>query len=129
MAYTDEEESSDDNTNKSRSTQESSSSSSSSYDTDRDDVYDFDESFRARDSSPSSASSSESSYYEHDADLEKGKEFYEKISSSRPSNGAIVIHCPRCTRVVNNAHGGVCGHCGEVVSNEAVLSTLNYNKP
>ena len=43
------------------------------------------------------------------------EEFYEKISNSRPS-GAIVIHCPRCTRVVNNAHGGVCGNCGEVVS-------------
>jgi hypothetical protein len=43
------------------------------------------------------------------------EEFYEKISNSR-SSGAIVIHCPRCTRVVHNAHGGVCGHCGEVVS-------------
>lgn len=43
------------------------------------------------------------------------EEFYEKISNSRPS-GAIVIHCPRCTRVVNNTHGGVCGNCGEVVS-------------
>ncbi len=45
------------------------------------------------------------------------EEFFEKNSGSRPSNGGgIVIHCPRCTRVVNAAHGGVCGNCGEVVS-------------
>ena len=43
------------------------------------------------------------------------EEFYEKLSNNRPS-GAIIIHCPRCTRVVNHAHGGVCGNCGEVVS-------------
>ena len=45
------------------------------------------------------------------------EQFYEKNNGSRLSgSGGIVIHCPRCTRVVNNAHGGVCGNCGEVVS-------------
>ena len=42
-------------------------------------------------------------------------EFFEKIGGARSSDGSLLLHCPRCTRVVNNAHG-VCGHCGEVVS-------------
>jgi len=57
------------------------------------------------------------------------EEFYEKISHSRPSsNGAIVIHCPRCTRAVNNAHGGVCGHCGEVAFQCRKCRHINYDR-
>ena len=44
------------------------------------------------------------------------EEFFDKNTSRSSSSGAFVIHCPRCTRVVNATHGGVCGNCGEVVS-------------
>ena len=45
----------------------------------------------------------------------KYEDFYEKIGggSNRASDGSFALHCPRCTRQVNNAHG-VCGNCGEV---------------
>jgi len=39
-------------------------------------------------------------------------EFYERPGGSRAEDGTLLLHCPRCTRVVSNAHG-VCGHCGE----------------
>jgi len=110
VAYTDDEESSDSNTKKSSYTKESSSSSSSSYDTERDDVYDFNESFRARDSSSSasSSSSSESSYYEHDADLEKGKEFYEKIESLNRREDMLAIRKQRLLRKVYAGSAAIC---------------------
>jgi hypothetical protein len=42
------------------------------------------------------------------------EDFYEKVGSGgRAPDGSFVLHCPRCTRQVNNAHG-VCGNCGEV---------------
>lgn len=43
------------------------------------------------------------------------EDFFEKAgsASNRASDGSFVLHCPRCTRQVNNAHG-VCGNCGEV---------------
>jgi hypothetical protein len=41
-------------------------------------------------------------------------EFYERPGeSSRSSDGSLLIHCPRCTRIVNNQMG-VCASCGEV---------------
>lgn len=41
-------------------------------------------------------------------------DFYERPGDARqqPDNG-FVVHCPRCSRIVQNAHG-VCGNCGEV---------------
>jgi len=56
------------------------------------------------------------------------EEFYEKISSRASGSGAIVIHCPRCTRVVNNAHGGVCGNCGEVAFQCRKCRHINYDR-
>lgn len=42
------------------------------------------------------------------------EDFYEKVGAGgRAPDGSFVLHCPRCTRQVNNAHG-VCGNCGEV---------------
>lgn len=49
------------------------------------------------------------------------EEFYDKNTSQSSSSGGFVIHCPRCTRVVNATHGGVCGNCGEVVSSRGNL--------
>lgn len=45
----------------------------------------------------------------------KYEDFYEKTggASNRAADGSFILHCPRCTRQVNNAHG-VCGNCGEV---------------
>jgi hypothetical protein len=40
-------------------------------------------------------------------------DFYERPGDSRQSDEGFVVHCPRCSRVVQNAHG-VCGNCGEV---------------
>lgn len=37
-------------------------------------------------------------------------EFYERPGGSKASDGSMLVHCPRCTRVVTNAHG-VCGNC------------------
>jgi len=55
-------------------------------------------------------------------------DFYEKITGSRSSTGAMVLHCPRCTRVVNNALGGVCGHCGEVAFQCRKCRHINYDR-
>jgi hypothetical protein len=55
-------------------------------------------------------------------------DFYEKITGARTSSGAMVLHCPRCTRVVNNAHGGVCGHCGEVAFQCRKCRHINYDR-
>ena len=40
-------------------------------------------------------------------------DFYERPGDSLQSDNGFVVHCPRCSRIVQNAHG-VCGHCGEV---------------
>ena len=53
-------------------------------------------------------------------------EFYEKLGGNKNSNGGILLICPRCTRVVNNAHG-VCGHCGEVAFQCRKCRYVNYN--
>jgi E3 ubiquitin-protein ligase UBR4 len=55
-------------------------------------------------------------------------EFYEKINSGRSSDGTLLLHCPRCTRVVNNSHGGVCGHCGEVAFQCRKCRHINYDR-
>ena len=54
-------------------------------------------------------------------------EFYEKANSGRSAEGGLIIHCPRCTRVVSNAHG-VCGHCGEVAFQCRKCRHINYDK-
>ena len=56
------------------------------------------------------------------------QEFYERKSGSRSSSGALILHCPRCARVVNNAHGGVCGHCGEVAFQCRKCRHINYDR-
>ena len=33
------------------------------------------------------------------------EEFYEKLGGMRAPDGSFILHCPRCTRQVNNAHG------------------------
>lgn len=55
-------------------------------------------------------------------------DFYEKVTGQRTSSGAMVLHCPRCTRVVNNALGGVCGHCGEVAFQCRKCRHINYDR-
>eukprot|EP00977_Amphora_coffeiformis_P000765 scaffold162_cov176-Amphora_coffeaeformis.AAC.25 len=40
-------------------------------------------------------------------------DFYERPGDSRQPDNGFVVHCPRCSRIVQNAHG-VCGNCGEV---------------
>ena len=54
-------------------------------------------------------------------------EFHEKANSGRSADGGLILHCPRCTRVVNNAHG-VCGHCGEVAFQCRKCRHINYDK-
>lgn len=53
-------------------------------------------------------------------------EFYEKLGGNKTADGGILLSCPRCTRVVNNAHG-VCGHCGEVAFQCRKCRHINYN--
>jgi E3 ubiquitin-protein ligase UBR4 len=55
-------------------------------------------------------------------------EFYEKVTGQKTASGAVVLHCPRCTRIVNNAHGGVCGHCGEVAFQCRKCRHINYDQ-
>lgn len=55
-------------------------------------------------------------------------EFYEKVTGQKTASGAPVLHCPRCTRIVNNAHGGVCGHCGEVAFQCRKCRHINYDQ-
>uniref|UniRef100_A0A7S2EA45 GRF-type domain-containing protein n=1 Tax=Ditylum brightwellii TaxID=49249 RepID=A0A7S2EA45_9STRA len=54
-------------------------------------------------------------------------EFYEKVGGSRSADGGLLLHCPRCTRVVNNAHG-VCGNCGEVAFQCRKCRHINYDR-
>jgi E3 ubiquitin-protein ligase UBR4 len=54
-------------------------------------------------------------------------EFYERPGGSRAADGSLLLHCPRCTRVVNNAHG-VCGHCGEVAFQCRKCRHINYDR-
>jgi len=55
------------------------------------------------------------------------KDFFERPGGSRGANGSPILHCPRCTRVVNNAHG-VCGHCGEVAFQCRKCRHINYDR-
>lgn len=58
----------------------------------------------------------------------KYEDFYEKAGgSNRVSDGSFVLHCPRCTRQVNNAHG-VCGNCGEVAFQCRKCRHINYDR-
>jgi len=52
--------------------------------------------------------------------------FYEKLGGARAPDGSIILHCPRCTRQVNNAHG-VCGNCGEVAYQCRKCRHINYD--
>ena len=54
-------------------------------------------------------------------------EFYERPGDSKSSDNSFVVHCPRCTRLVNNAHG-VCGNCGEVAFQCRKCRHINYEK-
>jgi len=54
-------------------------------------------------------------------------EFHEKGGGFQSSEGSALLHCPRCTRVVNNAHG-VCGHCGEVAFQCRKCRHINYDR-
>lgn len=55
-------------------------------------------------------------------------EFYDKVNGGRTSAGVLVLHCPRCSRIVNNALGGVCGHCGEVAFQCRKCRHINYDR-
>jgi GRF zinc finger. len=55
-------------------------------------------------------------------------EFYDKVNGGRTSAGAMVLHCPRCSRIVNTALGGVCGHCGEVAFQCRKCRHINYDR-
>jgi hypothetical protein len=54
-------------------------------------------------------------------------DFYERPGGSKATDGSLLVHCPRCTRVVNNAHG-VCGNCGEVVFQCRKCRHINYDR-
>jgi len=54
-------------------------------------------------------------------------EFYERPGGSKAADGTLLVHCPRCTRVVNNAHG-VCGNCGEVAFQCRKCRHINYDQ-
>lgn len=55
-------------------------------------------------------------------------EFHDKISEQKTAGGAMILHCPRCARVVNNAHGGVCANCGEVAFQCRKCRHINYDR-
>ena len=55
------------------------------------------------------------------------KQFFERPGGSRTADGSPILHCPRCTRVVTNAHG-VCGHCGEVAFQCRKCRHINYDR-
>eukprot|EP00804_Cyclotella_cryptica_P018056 CCRYP_008325-RE/>CCRYP_008325-RE protein AED:0.09 eAED:0.09 QI:596/0.96/0.92/1/1/0.92/26/363/4715 len=56
------------------------------------------------------------------------EDFYEKLGGgTRAPDGSFVLHCPRCTRQVNNAHG-VCGNCGEVAFQCRKCRHINYDR-
>lgn len=48
-------------------------------------------------------------------------------SSSKAADGSLIVHCPRCTRQVSNAHG-VCGACGEVAFQCRKCRHINYDQ-
>lgn len=52
-------------------------------------------------------------------------DFYDRPGSLK--SDAFVVHCPRCTRVVTNAHG-VCGSCGEVAFQCRKCRHINYDR-
>ena len=54
-------------------------------------------------------------------------DFFERPGDSRATDGSLLIHCPRCTRVVTNAHG-VCGNCGEVAFQCRRCRHINYDR-
>ncbi|CAB9508930.1 Auxin transport protein BIG [Seminavis robusta] len=54
-------------------------------------------------------------------------DFYERPGGSKAADGSFLVHCPRCTRVVNNAHG-VCGNCGEVAFQCRKCRHINYDQ-
>lgn len=54
-------------------------------------------------------------------------DFYERLGGSKSSDGSFVVHCPRCCRVVNNAHG-VCGICGEVAFQCRKCRKIHYDR-
>jgi hypothetical protein len=54
-------------------------------------------------------------------------DFYERAGGSKSSDGSLLVHCPRCTRVVTNAHG-VCGNCGEVAFQCRKCRHINYDR-
>jgi hypothetical protein len=54
-------------------------------------------------------------------------DFYDKAVSTKSSDGTLIVHCPRCTRVVTNAHG-VCASCGEVAFQCRKCRHINYER-
>jgi hypothetical protein len=54
-------------------------------------------------------------------------DFFERPGTTKASDGTLVIHCPRCTRVVTNAHG-VCNSCGEVAFQCRKCRHINYDR-
>jgi len=54
-------------------------------------------------------------------------DFHEKAGGAKNEDGAMLLTCPRCTRIVNNA-AGVCGHCGEVAFQCRKCRHINYDR-
>lgn len=54
-------------------------------------------------------------------------EFHEKSMSTKASDGSVIVQCPRCRRVVSNAHG-VCASCGEVAFQCRKCRHINYER-
>jgi E3 ubiquitin-protein ligase UBR4 len=55
-------------------------------------------------------------------------EFYERPGEgTRATDGSLLVHCPRCTRVVTNAHG-LCGGCGEAAYQCRKCRHINYDR-
>jgi len=55
-------------------------------------------------------------------------EFYERPGDKeKGAGGSLVLHCPRCTRPVTNAHG-VCVTCGEVAFQCRKCRHINYDR-
>jgi len=55
-------------------------------------------------------------------------EFFERPGEgTRSADGSMLVHCPRCTRPVTNAHG-VCGNCGEVAFQCRKCRHINYDR-
>ena len=55
-------------------------------------------------------------------------EFYERPGEKDKGNGGtVLLHCPRCTRPVTNAHG-VCVTCGEVAFQCRKCRHINYDR-